>query len=92
MNRSLKFIGPLIFSFFMGVFGQQIDLPRVEQMPNQPKPYEMRDWKQVAQDYDSYVFDFSLSGTYLPLIWLKENTVNYPGSSKFWTANGSWHL
>ena len=62
---------------------QQIDIPRIEQMPNQPEPYEMRDWKKVTLGYDSLVFDFSLSGQYLPLIWLSTQTVNYPEHNSF---------
>jgi len=30
----------------------QIRIPRIEQMPNVPRPFAMRDWKQVARDYD----------------------------------------
>ncbi len=44
----------------------QID--RVDLMPNLPEPFHMRDWKQVAQDYDTFVFNFSKTGDYLPLI------------------------
>jgi hypothetical protein len=62
---------------------QQIDIPRIEQMPNRPEPYEMRDWKKVTLGYDSLVFDFSLSGEYLPLIWLNTQTVNYPQHNSF---------
>ncbi|MEJ2494676.1 MAG: T9SS type A sorting domain-containing protein [Ignavibacteriaceae bacterium] len=52
-------------------------------MPNLPSPYEMRDWKQTAIGYDSFVFDFNLTGQYLPLIWLNTNTVNYPNHNSF---------
>jgi len=62
---------------------QQLDIDRVTQMPNSPEPYEMRDWKAVAQGYDSLVFDFDLSGQYLPLIFWRTNTVNYPNHNSF---------
>jgi len=62
---------------------QQVNIPRIEQMPNQPEPYEMRDWKKVTLGYDSLVFDFSLSGQYLPLIWMHTQTVNYPEHNSF---------
>ena len=48
---------------------EQIRIPRVEQMPNFPQPYKMRDWKKVARDYDAFVFDFNKQGEHLPLIW-----------------------
>jgi len=62
---------------------QQIAVPRIELMPNMPAPYQMRDWKQVALGYDSLVFNFSASGTYLPLVWLNTNTINYPQHNSY---------
>ncbi len=62
---------------------QQINISRVEQMPNMPSPYEMRDWKQAAAGYDNLVFNFNLAGQYLPLIWLNTNTINYPEQNSF---------
>ncbi|HEX5168674.1 MAG TPA: LamG-like jellyroll fold domain-containing protein [Cyclobacteriaceae bacterium] len=56
----------------------QIDIPRVEQMPDAPSPYVMRDWKSVATQYDALVFDQALTGTHLPLISLKSSGKNYP--------------
>lgn len=47
----------------------QIRIGRIEQMPNLPQPFKMRDWKQVARDYDALVFDRSARGRFLPLIW-----------------------
>ncbi len=38
-------------------------------MPNVPQPFRMRDWKQVARDYDALVFDRGAKGRSLPLIW-----------------------
>lgn len=56
----------------------QISLPRVEEMPDAPAPYQLRDWKSVAVRYDALVFDQSLSGTHLPLVTLKPSGVNFP--------------
>jgi len=64
-------------------YSQQISIPRIDQMPNMPAPYLMRDWKQVARGYDSLVFDFNRTGTYLPLVWLNTSTVNYPTQNSF---------
>jgi hypothetical protein len=47
----------------------QIHVGRIEQMPNAPQPFRMRDWKQVARDYDALVFDHKAAGRFLPLIW-----------------------
>lgn len=52
-------------------------------MPNFPQPYLMRDWRQTAINYDSFIFDFNQTGEYLPLIWWNENTQNYPEHNSF---------
>ena len=64
-------------------YSQQINIPRIDKMPDLPAPYLMRDWKNVSMGYDSLVFNKNLSGTYLPLIWTDNNSINYPGSSRF---------
>ena len=73
----------IICCLSINLFAQQIPINRIEQMPNQPAPYLMRNWKQVAMGYDSLVFNFDLSGQYLPLIWWDSTTVNYPEHPSF---------
>lgn len=53
-------------------------IPRVEKMPNHPKPYVYKDWKKTTQDFDQYVFDFSQKGDFLPLIWWDKTGRNFP--------------
>lgn len=65
------------------ITAQQININRIEIMPNKPDPYLMRNWKQVAIGYDSLVFNYNAQGQYLPLIRDNNNTVNYPGHSSF---------
>jgi len=77
-----------LFYFFFLLFiplteAQQANINRIEQMPNIPSPYEMRDWKRVTAGYDSLVFDLYRTGQYLPLIWLNNNPVNYPEHNSF---------
>ena len=55
----------------------QINIEKVELMPNIPMPYEMRNWRQVAIDYDSFLFNFSKSGDYLPLISWDKRWLNF---------------
>ena len=76
------FLSFIIF-FFLEVPAQQININRIEQMPNSPSPYVMRDWKQIAIGYDNFIFDFNLTGQYLPLIWTNTNTINYPEHNSF---------
>ena len=61
----------------------QIAIARVEQMPNEPSPYFMRDWKNVATAYDSFVYDIQKSGQYLPLVFIKPQGTNYPERPSF---------
>ena len=73
----------LFSTLFIGIvllaFAQQISIPRIDQMPNLPAPYVMRDWKQVAVDYDNFIFDTSRTGTYLPITKVStSNGINYP--------------
>ncbi len=48
-------------------------------MPNLPAPYQMRDWKKVAQGYDAFAFDFNARGKFLPVIAWDDHPVNYHG-------------
>ncbi|MDZ7292478.1 MAG: T9SS type A sorting domain-containing protein [candidate division KSB1 bacterium] len=73
----------VIFLLVSNIFAQQIAISRIDMMPNQPRPYKMRNWKQVALGYDSLVFNFNLTGQYLPLIWWRTNKVNYPNHLSF---------
>ncbi len=55
----------------------QIAVPRIERMSNLPTPYNLRNWQQVARQYDSFVYDVTKTGQYLPLISLGASGVNY---------------
>jgi len=49
----------------------QSPIRRVEGMPNMPRPFAMRDWRQVTCDYLDLVLDFERKGEHLPLVgWL----------------------
>ena len=73
-----------ILLFIAGInFAQQISIERIEQMPNLPHPYEMRNWEKVAIGYDSLVFNEAITGDYLPLIWQEASGSNYPNHGRF---------
>ena len=65
------------------LLAQQVTVPRIELMPNEPAPYQMRHWKEVALGYDSVVVNFDAVGEYLPLVWPNTNPVNYPEHNSF---------
>ncbi|MBI1225784.1 MAG: hypothetical protein GC192_11155 [Bacteroidetes bacterium] len=56
---------------------EQVAVSRIEQMPNLPEPYHLKDWKQTALEFDQYVFDFGQKGEHLPLIWLDSTGHNF---------------
>jgi len=61
----------------------QIDIDRVDEMPNEPSPYFMRDWKAVATAYDSLAYDEQKTGQYFPLVFIKAQGTNYPAQPTF---------
>ncbi len=65
----------LSFTFFpFSPAAEQIDLPRVEAMPNEPSPYVLRDWKKTGRDYIHFSLDETKQGEHLPLMqWLNES-------------------
>lgn len=65
------------------VVAQQVQISRIEMMPQLPFPYQMRNWKEVALRYDSIAFDETRTGQYLPLIFMRTATVNYPQHQSF---------
>lgn len=77
MKKVLFFI--LLIGSVSLICAQQISIPRIDNMTNLPIPYLMRDWKQVAIDYDNFVFDTSRTGSYLPITTIStSNGINYP--------------
>jgi len=79
--KTINYILLLIVVAYFDITGQQINIPRIESMPNLPAPYTMRNWHNVALGYDSLVFNFNLTGQYLPLGNFYSNTINYPHPS-----------
>lgn len=67
----------------------QRPIPRVEKMPNHPKPYAYKDWKQTALDFDRLAFDANQKGEYWPLIWFDKAGRNFPETTfGLYTAMG----
>ena len=54
----------------------QIPIRRVEQMPNIPHPYKMRDWRALAVAFDRFAFDTEAKGQFLPFLWWDDTHVN----------------
>ncbi len=71
------------FTFSTQAQTPQIPIPRIEQMPNEPSPFNVRDWQEVAMKYDSFVYDITKTGQYLPFVNLQSSGVNYPQNPAF---------
>ena len=80
-----KILAPCFFLLMMFTLScrqtqplEQIHILRVEEMPAYPQPYKMLNWREVARDFDNYVFDHQAKNHYLPFIWLDNNQRNFP--------------
>jgi hypothetical protein len=56
----------------------QLTIDRVEQMPNRPTPFKLKDFKALARGLDKLLFDFDARGEYLPLVWWDDTHTNSP--------------
>ena len=57
---------------------KQQKIARVDQMPNLPRPLEIIDYKKLAIQFDSTVYDFNAKGKFWPLVWKEDSKKNYP--------------
>lgn len=79
MIRYLLILQLFVFSLLSFAQQGQLSISRIDQMPDSPKPLLIRDWKSVATDYDSFVFNTTKTGQYLPLSRLgTQGQFNYP--------------
>ncbi len=78
----IRFILKFAFIFAsLNIMAQpgQLNISRVDLMPDLPSPLQIRDWNSVAISYDSFVFDPYKPGQYLPLCRLgTAGQFNYP--------------
>jgi hypothetical protein len=56
---------------------KQRSLPRVDQMANLPQPLQVIDFRSLALQFDSIVYDRSATGKFWPLIWTDSSGRNY---------------
>ncbi|MDD1641827.1 MAG: hypothetical protein LUQ29_00970, partial [Methylococcaceae bacterium] len=70
MKNSLLYLAFIFVSLQVLAQPGQLNITRIDQMPDLPAPLLIRDWKTVAHTYDSYVFNANKTGQYLPLIRL----------------------
>jgi len=80
MNISLKSTGIclLLLSGMANAQVKQQAIPRVDQMADVPKPFQIIDYNKLAHDFDKTVFDFDAKGKFWPLVWIDKSQKNYP--------------
>jgi hypothetical protein len=75
MKRGLLIV---IVAFLSSLgLAQEVQIPSLETIPSLPPVLELRDWKEVAREYTSLVFDLSAKGDFLPLCWWDKRGINF---------------
>ncbi len=64
-------------------YSQQISIERINAMPEIPQPYQMRNWKEVAINYDSIAYYPGNVGEHMPFLFFITNSINYPEEISF---------
>ncbi len=80
MKLFIKAILPcfLFVNLSVGAQTKQQPIPRVDQMADVPKPFEIIDYNKLAHDFDKVVFDFNAKGKFWPMVWIDKTQKNYP--------------
>ena len=80
MYLVIKAILPCLLFANLSIEAQvkQQPIPRVNQMADVPKPFEIIDYNKLALDFDKVVFDFNATGKFWPMVWIDKSQKNYP--------------
>jgi len=80
MNTIFKAAGLCLLFLSLNVSAQikQQSIPRVDQMADFPKPFEIIDYNKLAHDFDAVVFDFNAKGKFWPMVWIDKSHKNFP--------------
>ena len=57
---------------------KQQKIARVDQMPYLPQPLQIIDYKKLAIQFDSTVYDFNTKGKFWPMVWIDSTKKNFP--------------
>ena len=55
----------------------QQSLQRIDSMADLPQPLQIIDYRDLALQFDSTVFDFNATGEYWPLVWIDSSQKNF---------------
>ncbi|WP_432713037.1 hypothetical protein [Pedobacter sp.] len=78
----MKFIlKGLFFLLFTSSLAQaqlvQNPIGKINEMADVPQPLEIIDWKRMALNFDSTVYNFNSKGKYWPLVWMDSTGKNF---------------
>ncbi len=79
MKIITSFFSGLLLAFTISASAQLVQkpIPRVDQMPDLPKPFKIIDYNKLAKEFDATVFDFEAKGEFWPLVWIDSTQKNY---------------
>ncbi|MFI0491672.1 hypothetical protein [Flavobacterium sp.] len=82
MNTILKISFASLLFTLCGINGtaqvKQQKIARVDQMPNLPSPLQIIDYRKMAVQFDSTVYDFNAKGKFWPMVWKDSTKKNFP--------------
>lgn len=80
MNTILKITVSCLLVLNLNASAQvkQQSIPRVDQMPNYPKPFQIIDYNKLAKDFDKTIYDFDAKDKYWPMVWIDKSQKNFP--------------
>jgi hypothetical protein len=67
MKRTLLNLAFIFFYISIVAQTGQLNISRIDQMPDLPSPLLIRDWHAVTLNYDTFIFNTGKTGQYLPL-------------------------
>jgi hypothetical protein len=78
MKNFLKFTILIVLNLNLTAQVRQQNIPRVDQMPNLPKPFSIIDYNKLSHDFDATVYDFNSKGKFWPMVWIDSTKKNFP--------------
>jgi hypothetical protein len=78
-NRLFVLAVAVLLALAAASHAKQININRIERIPDHPRPFHVRDWQTVAWEFDRLAFDLEATGRFLPLVSLTD----YDGEAGF---------
>lgn len=73
----ISYSGFLFIAIGCSAQNPQKAIPRVDQMPDKPSPFEIIDYQKLALDFDKTAYDFNAKGEFWPIVWIDKSRKNF---------------